>query len=60
MPGLAAVLNRVRTHIIRTIKEDIMVIEQRIGVVLVKSIMTCLAMLAIHVCGMFIRLRPAR
>jgi len=34
--------------------------ERRIEFVLVKAIMTCLAMLVIHVCGMFIRLRPAR
>ena len=37
-----------------------MVTELRVGFVLVKSIMNCLALLAINVCGMFVRLRPVR
>lgn len=32
----------------------------RIGFSLVKSIMTCLAIIVLSVCGVFIRLRPAR
>lgn len=37
-----------------------MVTELRIGFKLVKSIMTYFAILAINVCAMFVRLRPAR
>ena len=37
-----------------------MVTELRIGFRLVKSIMTYLAIWAINVCAMFVRLRPAR
>lgn len=37
-----------------------MVSEQRVWLVLAKSIMRCVLLLAITVCGMFVRLRPIR
>lgn len=37
-----------------------MVSERQVRFMLIKPIMTGLAMLVIHVCGMFVRFRPAR
>ncbi len=37
-----------------------MAAQLRVGLLLSKSLMTCLAIIVISACGMFIRFRPAR
>jgi len=37
-----------------------MVTRLRIGLLLVKSLTTCVAIILLSVCGLFVRLRPAR
>lgn len=41
-------------------EEDTMLAKLRVGFLLVKSLMTCVGIIVMSVCGIFIRLRLAR
>jgi hypothetical protein len=41
-------------------EEDMMLAKLRVGFLFVKSLMTCLGIIVMSICGIFIRLRLAR
>ena len=50
----------VLAHLFKDKEKDTMLAKLRVGFLLVKSLMTCVGIIMMSVCGIFIRLRLAR